>query len=310
MSRIREALKKAAEERSSHMEGRATEELVDTLTVATPEPGVVSAGGGEEPAKYTTHQRIAESSLTYQALLGNCRRLNWHIRPRYSVFCREHENSSGAERFRTLRSRLYQVSAVQPLRRVLLTSSVPEEGKTFVASNLAQSIVRQADRKVLLMDADLRASRLHMTLGTESEPGLSDYLSGLKELTEIVQRSEADNFCFIPSGRYVSNPSELLHSEKMKYLLEKMSELFDWVILDSPPSIAVHDASVLADMCDGVLFVLRAGTTDYDTAQRAAAEFENKNLLGVVLNRVDKQSAYGEYYYYGYTNPQEAQKLP
>jgi len=304
MSRIREALKKAAEERSSHVENRATEDLMESLTVATPEPSVVSVAA--EPAKYAAHQKISESSLSYQALLANCRRMQWNIRPRYSVFSREQENSSGAERFRTLRSRLYQISAVQSVRRVLLTSSVPEEGKTFVASNLAQSMVRQADRKVMLMDADLRASRLHMTLGTENEPGLSDYLSGEKELIEIVQRSEADNFCFIPSGRYVSNPSELLHSDKMKHLLEKMSELFDWVILDSPPAIAVHDASILADMCDGVLFVVRAGTTDYETAQKAAAEFESKNLLGVVLNRVEKQNAYGEYYYYGYVNPQEA----
>jgi protein-tyrosine kinase len=305
MSRIREALKKAAEERSSHVESRATEDLMESLTVATPEPSVVSVAA--EPAKYAAHKKISESSLSYQALLANCRRLRWNIRPRYSVFSREQENSSGAERFRTLRSRLYQISAVQSVRRVLLTSSVPEEGKTFVASNLAQSMVRQADRKVMLMDADLRASRLHMTLGTENEPGLSDYLSGEKELIEIVQRGEADNFCFIPSGRYVSNPSELLHSDKMKHLLEKMSELFDWVILDSPPAIAVHDASILADMCDGVLFVVRAGTTDYETAQKAAAEFESKNLLGVVLNRVEKQNAYGEYYYYGYVNPQQAE---
>jgi capsular exopolysaccharide synthesis family protein len=305
MSRIREALKKAAEERSWHVESRATEELMDTLTVATPEPSMVSVAA--EPAKYTTHKKISESSLSCQALLASCRRLPWHIRPRYSVFSREHENSSGSERFRTLRSRLYQVSAVQSVRRVLLTSSVPEEGKTFVASNLAQSMVRQADRKVMLVDADLRASRLHMTLGTENEPGLSDYLSGERELTEIVQRGDADNFCFIPSGRHVSNPSELLHSDKMKHLLEKMSELFDWVILDSPPANAVHDASILADMCDGVLFVVRAGTTDYETAKKAAAEFETKNLLGVVLNRVEKQNAHGEYYYYGYLNPQEAE---
>jgi capsular exopolysaccharide synthesis family protein len=304
MSRIREALKKAAEERLSRVES-TTEDLMDELAVTTPEPGVVSVTA--DPATHLTHKKISESSLSYQALLANCRRLPWHIRPRYSVFSREHENSSGAERFRTLRSRLYQISAAQSMRRVLLTSSVPAEGKTFVASNLAQSMARQADRKVMLIDADLRAPRLHMMLGTETEPGLSDYLSGDKELTEIVQRSDADNFCFIPSGRYVSNPSELLQSDKTKHLLEKMSELFDWVILDSPPAIAVHDASILADMCDGVLLVVRAGATDYEMAQKAAAEFENKNLLGVVLNRVEKGDAYGDYYHYTYPSPPEAE---
>ena len=97
------------------------------------------------------------------------------------------ENPSGAERFRTLRSRLYQIAAVQPVRRILVTSSLPAEDKTFVASNLAQSVARQNDRKVLLVDADLHASRLHLTLGTDNEPGLSDHLMGEKELPDIIQ---------------------------------------------------------------------------------------------------------------------------
>jgi protein-tyrosine kinase len=302
MSRIHEALKKAAEERSTRTQNRTTEDLMDTLTVTPEIPGALSVL--PEPVKPVVRRKIDESSLNYRALIENCRHMPWQIRPRYSVFAQENSSSSGAERFRTLRSRLYQVSAAQTMKRVLLTSSVPEEGKTFVASNLAQSIVRQSDRKVLLIDADLRASRLHLTLGTDNEPGLSDYLSGEKDLTEVVQRGEAENFCFIPGGRFITTPSELLHSDKMKHFLEKMSEIFDWVILDSPPAIAVHDASILADMCDGVLFVVRAGSTDHELAQKAASEFENKNLLGVVLNRVEKGDAYGDYYNYGYSNPE------
>ena len=85
----------------------------------------------------------------------------------------------------------------------------------------------------------------------------------------------------------------------MKQLLEYMAKMFDWVILDSPPALAVHDASVLADMCDGVLFVVRAGSTDYTVAERASLEFNKKNLLGVVLNRVDEMESYGGYYYHG-----------
>lgn len=301
MSRIREALKKAAEERSAQAEN-TTEDLIEVLNVERAE-GV--SGVRQSPAiapKFVPDktERDDEGTRSYKALIAKCRRVQWNIRPRYSVFAQDVDRFSGAERFRTLRSRLYQISAAQPLKKVLLTSSIPEEGKTFVVTNLAQSIVRQADRRVLMIDADLRASRLHLTLGTENEPGLSDYLSGEKQLTDVIQLGEADNFCFIPSGRYVANPSEILHSTKMKALLDKMSELFDWVILDSPPAIAVHDASILADMCDGVLFVVRAGMTDHQIAQRAASEFENKNLLGVVLNRVDRSDAYGAYYYYGY----------
>lgn len=293
MSRIREALKKAAEERSAHVETNSTEELMDVLNVGPAEaPGATLAPPVAE-GKYVPQKW---EDRNYQSLVAKCRRLRWEIKSRYSVFA-PGANHLVAERFRTLRSRLYQIAATQPLKRVLLTSSIPEEGKTFVASNLAQSIVRQSDRKVMLIDADLRASRLHLTLGTEGEPGLSNYLSGEKELTEVIQLGESDNFCFIPGGTFVANPSEILHSDKMKALLDYLGQMFDWVILDSPPTVAVHDASALGDMCDGVLFVIRAGTTDYELAEKALAEFQEKNLLGVVLNRVDKSESYGGYYY-------------
>lgn len=301
MSRIREALKKAAEERSTHVEADSTEALMDVLGVGpVGETGATLATPTGGAAKYVP-QKLLERN--YQSLIAACRRMPWQIKPRYSVFA-PGANHLLAERFRTLRSRLYQFAATQPLRRVLLTSSIPEEGKTFVASNLAQCIVRQSDKKVIMIDADLRASRLHLTLGTDSEPGLSDFLSGEKELTDVIQLGESDNFCFIPGGTFVANPSEILHSEKMKSLLDSLGQLFDWVILDSPPTIAVHDACILGDMCDGVLFVVRAGTTDYQMAQKAAAEFHERNLLGVVLNRVEKSEGYGGYYY-GYPREEE-----
>jgi capsular exopolysaccharide synthesis family protein len=210
----------------------------------------------------------------------------------------------GAERFRTLRSRLYQIAGTQQLKKVLITSSIPAEGKTFVAANLAQSIVRQPDRRVLLIDADLRASRLHQSFGAPSGPGLTDYLRGEVDEYAIIQNGLEGNLCFIPGGQSVSNPSELLLRDKMKHLLDAMSEIFDWVILDSPPALPVHDASMLADICDGVLFVVRAGSTDSEIARRVSAEFRDKNLLGVVLNRVDSADTYNNYYY-GYGSEAE-----
>jgi capsular exopolysaccharide synthesis family protein len=187
---------------------------------------------------------------------------------------------------------------------LLITSSIPAEGKTFVAANLAQSIVRQPDRRVLLIDADLRASRLHQSLGAPSGPGLTDYLRGEVDEYAIIQNGLEGNLCFIPGGQPVSNPSELLLRDKMKHLLDAMSDIFDWVILDSPPALPVHDACMLADICDGVLFVVRAGSTDSEIAQRVSAEFRDKNLLGVVLNRVDSADTYNNYYY-GYGSAAE-----
>jgi capsular exopolysaccharide synthesis family protein len=293
MSRIREALKRAAEERSAQTGGRA-EDFVDIL-----EGPPTSATSPADLGKLDLQPSTEFVNPDLNILFAECRKVQWCFEPGLSVFANE-GNPAGAERFRTLRSRLYQISATRPLRRLLLTSSVPQEGKTFVAANLAQSIIRQADRRVLLIDADLRASRLNVTLGATNEPGLSDYLLGEAAITKVLQVGEERNLCFIPGGKLVSNPSELLHSQKMKSLLERMGQMFDWVIVDSPPAIAVHDASILADMCDGVLFVVRAGATDFEAAQKAAAEFSDSKLLGVILNRIDKRETYGAYYY-GYS---------
>jgi protein-tyrosine kinase len=291
MSRIREALKRAAEERSAQAGGRA-EDFINILDGAP-----ASAGNPVRFGKVDLPGRTEFANPDLNTLFAECKKVRWHFEPRFSVFANEENHRSGAEKFRTLRSRLYQISATRPLRRILLTSSIPQEGKTFVAANLAQSIIRQADRRVLLVDADLRASRLNLTLGAMNEPGLSDYLLGEAPITKVLQVGEERDLCFIPGGKLVSNPSELLHSEKMKALLDRMGQIFDWVILDSPPAIAVHDASILADMCDGVLFVVRAGATEFQTAQRAAADFAESKLLGVILNRVDKTDTYGAYYY-------------
>ena len=294
MSRIHEALKKAAEERSAQTVTRSVSDLVDLSGRETatelPRPAEVRHRDG-------AIQRVDPNASRFEDFAKKCQPSNWKIEASASVFSPQTEQHSGAEKFRTLRSRLYQIAATQPLKKILVTSSTPAEGKTFVAANLAQSFIRQTDRRVLLIDSDLRASRLHLHLGAPEKPGLSDYLRGDCDEFRIIQVGMEGQLCLIPGGNDVANPSELLHSERMKQLLDRMSELFDWIILDSPPALAVHDASILADMCDGVLFVVRAGSTDYEIAAKASGEFLEKNLLGVVLNRVDRSDSYGDYYY-------------
>lgn len=297
MSRIREALEKAAKERSVRGSGQTSGDIIDILEAET--PGGASVAMEVQPRANESPRNVAAVPPEFAALVSACRTVEFV--PRCCVFAKDASDYAAAERFRTLRSRLFQISCTRPLRCLLLTSSVPEEGKTFVASNLAQSFTRQAGRKTLLIDADLRVSRLHHTLGAQNEPGLSDYLKGDADLTEVLQVGKDGGLSFIPGGTKVSDPSGLLHGEKMKALLERMARIFDWVILDSPPAIAVHDASILADMCDGVLFVVRAGATDFAIAQKAAAEFQDEKLLGVVLNRADRSESYGEYYY-GYSS--------
>jgi capsular exopolysaccharide synthesis family protein len=252
-----------------------------------------------------TLPKLEPGELKFEEFRKRCTQVTWKIDPSASVFSAHTNHQVGAEKFRTLRSRLYQIATAQPLKKLLITSSTPAEGKTFVTANLAHSFVRQAGRRVLLIDSDLRASRLHLHLGAPEKPGLSDYLRGDCDEFQVTQSGNDGNLFLIPGGREVSNPSELLHSERMRQLLDRMSLLFDWIILDSPPALAVHDASILADMCDGVLFVVRAGATDFELAEKASSEFRDKNLLGVVLNRVEKGDSYGDYYY-GYGSEREA----
>jgi len=183
------------------------------------------------------------------------------------------------------------------MRRLLVTSSVAGEGKTFVSSNLAQSIVQQRDMRVLLVDADIRLSRLHATLGAPSCPGLSDYLRGEVNEFEVIQKGMEENLCLIPGGSQVANPSELLLGERMRHLLDFVTPIFDWVILDSPPAMPVPDASILAGLVDGVLLVVQAGFTHVATAEKTATEFQGHNLLGVVLNQVEKSDSCSDYYH-------------
>ena len=297
MSRIHEALKKAEQEKAAQLpivERVGSPRLVEEVIVPAISPNRLS----EETVRHT-HAYTEDSGaiLSFEALVQKCTHPEWKSDSALRVSLAGDSGKIVGERFRTLRSRLYQIAGTRTLRRVLVTSSLPAEGKTFVATNLVRSIIRQADRRVLLIDADLRAPRMHTALGAPSTLGLSDYLRGEADEYRIVQNSVANNLCFIPCGTKVSNPSELLLSDRMRVLLNTVTPAFDWVILDSPPSLPVHDASSLADLCDGVLFVVRAGETSHEAAKKASSEFREKNLLGVVLNQVEKSEAQGGYYY-------------
>ena len=301
MSKIHEALKKAQQERESNFpEGIRTgvpaagapdaihSELVSTL---------VAAGS---PISRRGSVQTQADFLRFDDLLKDCAKPAWRIDPGVMVFSDANGPNAGSEQFRTLRSRLYHLRESRPMRSLLVTSALAGEGKTFVASNLAQAIARQRGRRVLLIDGDLRCSKLHLPLGAPPAPGLSDYLRGEASLTQVVQHGRHEDLCFIPGGNPVSDPAELILNGRLRDLVENLSATFDWIIVDSPPSLLVSDASALADLCDGVLLVVLAASTSFDAAQRASNEFRERNLVGVALNRVEGQDThYALYYSYG-----------
>lgn len=292
MSRIHEALSKAARERvkqgSSGLAPGLLEIAADVRQLSPVEEEIGSATKTHTPEGLP--RNIEEIEM-------RCARPNWKLDARISMFLPESKQKVGAERFRTLRSRLYQISETRKLRAVLVTSALPSEGKSFVCANLAQSLVHQQDRRVLLIDADMRMPTQYKVFGAPKSPGLANYLRGEVDEYGVIQKGTNSNVFLIPSGDEVKNPSELLLSDQMKKLMKFGTEVFDWVIVDSPPVLPVHDASVLADLCDGVLFVVRAASTDFEMAAKACREFRQKNLLGVVFNGAEStESAYGQYY--------------
>ena len=307
MSRIHEALKKAQEERGTIP---AVSEIAPTPEESTPAMPEWRPGASDGTAAPALHPEpmvaLPSGYLRFEDVRTNCAHPVWRPDPNVNVFLSPGLNANGAEQFRTLRSRLYQIRAVRPLRTLLVTSSVPREGKTFVTSNLAQSIIRQPDRRVLMIDADLRCARVHTHLGAPSSPGLTDYLRGEVDEMAIIQHGQEGNLYLIPGGGEVANPSELLLNGRLKKLLDRVAPIFDWVILDSPPCLPVADATILADFCDGVILVVRAGTTPGPVAQRACQEMQGKNIVGIVLNAAEAGS-YESYYAlgYGYVNGPE-----
>ena len=313
MSRIHEALKKAEQERASSQGGPSQPDYqpsyattaaaeLPMMPVAEKLPVEVGArvpGSGGVPL--TSAMPSFGSPFSLDALLARCIPQPWAPDEKTMLFFNGDDRAQGSEEFRTLRSRLYHAREKMPLKKVLVTSALPKEGKSFTASNLAQVLVRQHGRRVLLIDADLRGPRLHMMLGTTSSPGLADYLQGGSDEFSIMQRGPMENLFFIPSGQKISDPAELVANGRLKLLLQRVEALFDWIVIDSPPAVPVSDASVLAKACDGVLMVVRSNATPVDMARRARQEFPDEVLVGVVLNGTNMDALpYTRYYYDAY----------
>ncbi len=293
MSRIHDALKRAEQERATSM-GTHVEPAFDQPRSQNDRPrenmpSLETTG--------TTAMPAVASGLNYESLIARCPQAEWRPDPRTMLFFQGEDSRMGAEEFRTLRSRLYQIREKMPLKRLLVTSALPKEGKSFVAANLAQVMVRQHGRRALLIDADLRNPGMHRHLGAAQSPGLAEYLLGECDEFGALQRGPMENLFFLPAGRAVPSAPELLANGRLKLFLQRVESLFDWIILDSSPVIPVSDATLVAGACDGILMVVRSAVTPTDLARRAREEFPDKLLLGVVLNGAPDKRENSKYYY-------------
>ncbi len=204
------------------------------------------------------------------------------------------------EAFRTVRTSVLFSSQGEPVRTILVTSTGPGDGKTLVASNLAISLA-QTGRRVLLLDADMRRPRVHDLFDQPQAPGLSELTAGRATSSQVITKTTVPGLWILPAGSIPPNPAELLSSHQFTRFLSTLSEFFDWVIIDSPPVMAVTDAALIAHVAAGVIFVVGAELTSGPAAMNALVQLDaaQARFLGAVLNKVNfKRNAfyYGDYY--------------
>jgi tyrosine-protein kinase Etk/Wzc len=207
-----------------------------------------------------------------------------------------------AESFRNLKvSLLFSFPQDKPLRTVVVTSSIPVEGKSFVASNLA-TIFAQAKEPTLLIDADMRKGNLHQIFGLKPKNGLSTLLTGMCSIEEAINVTSIPNLAMLSAGPYTPNPTELLSSERLSSILRELEKKYKRIIIDSTPILNVSEALILGDKCDGVVFVIRAGHTPIKYILEARKIMDTRvKLIGALLNNTNMGK--DRYYYYHYYYP-------
>lgn len=208
-----------------------------------------------------------------------------------------------AEAYRALRTSVLLSTASHPPRSILVTSPIPQDGKTTTCLNLA-IVLAQQGKRVLLLDADMRRPSIHLVLGVNNKSGLSNILVGGAKINDVLQSTVQPNLFVIPAGAVPPHPSELLGSSSMQDLLLKLHDEFDHIIIDSPPVLSVTDAVILSAHTDSVVLVIRSGRTTAPQVRRARNLLQSVNarVLGSVINGADLTSPDYYYYHYGADN--------
>jgi protein-tyrosine kinase len=296
MSEIFDFLKKAAAERRKGSVVLSDEPLVEFQTPEIVEPSIEEYEAAEPfPTTKFEIRHAGKFDLT-----GASPQIQNVLDPLTLV----------GEQFRLLRSKLGLMHKQRGVKTILVTSSVPEEGKTFTASGLAGVFAQEPGKRVLLIDADMRKTKSGRNLGlngTSSDRWLSEVLRGKQDFHSELLRSMNTEFFFLPSGSLPSNPSELLSTNKLEQTLKIATQSFDWVVVDSPPVLSLADTTLISPLCDAVILVVRANSTPAKLVLDTIARIGQDHICGVVLNR-QKQlntSRYYYQYYYRRSNPKK-----
>lgn len=219
--------------------------------------------------------------------------------PEWKLITESNPKSPISEGYRMLRTNIEFSTIDQKLQVIMLTSSKPNEGKSTTSANMAVAFA-QANKRVLLIDADLRKPTQHHIFGKSNRTGLTTALFKQKDIHEVIQQSDTENLSLIHAGPTPPNPSELLSSKQMAALIATTREMFDVIIIDTPPILSVTDAQIVATQSDGVVLVVDSGKVKKDVALKAKASLSHVNakLIGVVLNNINRKHSDAYSYYY------------
>lgn len=303
MSRVHDALRRAEQ----LLEGSG-DPSADGALVVKDDAGLASVESPvdvpAQPPRGLMRPENGGLQIDARAFLARCKTIPFRPAPEAHLINPDEPHDGASEEFRSLRTRLNHMQAQQDLRVIVCTSASPAEGKTFTACNLALAQA-QLEHPILLADLDLRRPVVHQQFQCERSPGFSDFLLGEKSLEECIRHVEGTNLYLLPAGSAVRNPLELLNMRPVRYTLDSFRKVFNWVILDTPPLLFSADANLLATITDGIILVVRIGSTTYDSVVRAIQTLCENNVLGIVANGARAGELYSKYTYY-YTKTEGA----
>ena len=281
MSQIFDALHQSQESGNGSRKFSTAKDLLQAV-----EQQVERHVGGEEQAGQLVCRELLQQFPAAQPAL-----------PVHSkLVCFSHTDSLAAEKFRFLATRLRHVQQKRSFKRIVITSSVPSEGKTMVAANLACALAA-GKQNVLLVEGDLRRPSLAKQLGLGEIAGLSQLLQDKADKFNNIRRLETEDFCVLSAGNVQTSPMEFMEPGRLAVCLDSVSAGFDWVIIDSPPMLPLADTTIWMRLADAVMLVTRPGVTTKHQLQRALEAVEQSKLLGAVLNASTEATA-GKYYYH------------
>ncbi len=231
-----------------------------------------------------------------ERILGQFPSLPMALSANSRLVCHTDRESPTAEALRLLAVRLRDLRRIKPLKRVLITSTIPQEGKSTIASNLAYALAHAGEERVLLVEGDLRRPSLARLFGVHPKSGICDSLRAQKSPLESVYRIQDAGLWMWPAGSAPGNPLEVLQSPMLLALMNQWAAYFDWIIIDSPPVLPLADTSVWMRLADGVLLVTRQGTTEKKQLQKGLEALPPEKTLGALVNGA-AASAYSGYYY-------------